>query len=48
MTEIAISLGIWAFGLLIFTLFMRIAVPIQRGDFIHSKYGKTTRPSTNG
>ena len=41
-TEIAISLGIWAFGLLIFTLFMRIAVPIQRGDFIHSKYGKTT------
>ncbi len=43
-TEIAISLGIWAFGLLIFTLFMRIAVPIQRGDFIHSKYGKATVP----
>ncbi len=39
-TEVAISLGIWAFGLLIFTLFMRIAVPIQRGDFIHSKYEK--------
>jgi len=38
--EIAISLGIWAFGLLIFTLFMRIAIPIQRGDFVHSKYGK--------
>ncbi len=37
-TEIAVSLGILAFGLLIFTLFMRIAVPIQRGDFIHSKY----------
>ncbi len=37
-TEIAVSLGIWAFGLLIFTLFMRIAIPIQRGDFIHSKY----------
>lgn len=40
MTEAMISLGIWAFGLLIFTLFMRIAVPIQRGDYIHSKYGK--------
>lgn len=38
--EIAISLGIWAFGLFIFTMFMRIAVPIQREDFIHSKYGK--------
>ena len=37
-TEIAVSLGIWAFGLLIFTLFMRIAIPIQRGDFRHSKY----------
>jgi molybdopterin-containing oxidoreductase family membrane subunit len=38
--EIAISLGIWAFGLFIFTLFMRIAIPIQRGDFIHSKYDR--------
>ncbi|MHB8772172.1 MAG: sulfate reduction electron transfer complex DsrMKJOP subunit DsrP [Syntrophales bacterium] len=43
-TEIAISLGIWACGLLIFTLFMRIAVPIQRGDFVHSKYGKPALP----
>ena len=39
--EIAISLGIWAFGLFIFTLFMRIAIPIQRGDFVHSKYGES-------
>ncbi|MBI4632552.1 MAG: polysulfide reductase NrfD [Deltaproteobacteria bacterium] len=37
-TEAAISLGIWAAGLLIFTLFMRVAIPIQRGDFMHSKY----------
>ena len=36
--EIAISLGIWASGLFIFTMFMRIAVPILRGDFVHSKY----------
>ena len=28
-TEIMVSLGIWAFGLLIFTLFMRIAIPIE-------------------
>jgi hypothetical protein len=21
---------------------MRIAIPIQRGDFVHSKYGKAT------
>ena len=38
--EIAISLGIWASGLFIFTMFMRIAVPILRGDFVHSKYDK--------
>jgi Ni/Fe-hydrogenase subunit HybB-like protein len=38
--EVAISLGIWAFGLFIFTMFMRIAIPIQRGDFVHSKYGR--------
>ena len=43
-TEIAISVGIWAIGLLIFTLFMRIAIPIQRGDFIHSKYGREALP----
>jgi len=42
MTEFFVSLGIWAFGLLIFTFFMRIAIPIQRGDFIHSKYAKAT------
>jgi Ni/Fe-hydrogenase subunit HybB-like protein len=41
-TEFFVSLGIWAFGLLIFTFFMRIAIPIQRGDFIHSKYAKAT------
>jgi Ni/Fe-hydrogenase subunit HybB-like protein len=45
-TELAISLGIWACGLLVFTLFMKVAIPIVRGDFIHSKYAKvdTVRP----
>jgi Ni/Fe-hydrogenase subunit HybB-like protein len=38
--ELAISLGVWATGLLVFTLFMKVAIPIVRGDFIHSKYAK--------
>jgi molybdopterin-containing oxidoreductase family membrane subunit len=38
--ELAISLGVWATGLLVFTLFMKVAIPIVRGDFIHSKYVK--------
>jgi molybdopterin-containing oxidoreductase family membrane subunit len=42
-TEVAISLGIWATGLLIFTLFMRVAIPIERGDFMHSKYDEQGR-----
>jgi Ni/Fe-hydrogenase subunit HybB-like protein len=37
-TEVTISLGIWAAGLFVFTMFMRVAIPIERGDFIHSKY----------
>jgi Ni/Fe-hydrogenase subunit HybB-like protein len=39
-TELAISLGVWATGLLVFTLFMKVAIPIVRGDFVHSKYAK--------
>lgn len=31
--EILVSLGIWATGLLIFTMLLRIAVPIMNGDF---------------
>ena len=38
--ELAISLGVWACGLLVFTFFMKVAIPIVRGDFIHSKYTK--------
>jgi len=38
--ELAISLGVWACGLLVFTLFMKVAIPIVRGDFVHSKYAK--------
>jgi Ni/Fe-hydrogenase subunit HybB-like protein len=40
LAELAISLGVWACGLLVFTLFMKVAIPIVRGDFVHSKYAK--------
>ena len=45
-TEIAVSLGIWALGLLIFTLFMRVAIPIETENFFHSKQ-KTQKSSNN-
>ena len=32
--EMFVSLGVWAAGLLIFTLFMKVAIPIERGDFV--------------
>jgi molybdopterin-containing oxidoreductase family membrane subunit len=38
--ELIVSFGIWATGLLIFTLLMKVAIPITRGEFSHSKYEK--------
>jgi len=32
-TEMLVAIGIWATGLLVFTLLLRIAVPIMNGDF---------------
>ena len=32
-TEMLVTIGIWATGLLVFTLLLRIAVPIMNGDF---------------
>ncbi len=32
-TEVVISVGIWALGLLIFTWMLRIAIPIMTGAF---------------
>src|SRR5512140_286683 len=37
--EMLVTIGIWATGLLVFTLLMRIAVPIMNGDFHVSKDG---------
>jgi len=38
--ELMVSFGIWALGLLIFTLLMKVAIPIETGEFSHSKYQK--------
>jgi hypothetical protein len=33
-----VSFGIWATGLLIFTLLMKVAIPIEAGEFSHISY----------
>jgi molybdopterin-containing oxidoreductase family membrane subunit len=40
--ELMVSFGIWAVGFLIFTLLMKVAIPIVNGEFRHSKYDKQT------
>jgi molybdopterin-containing oxidoreductase family membrane subunit len=40
LTELFVSFGIWATGFLIFTLLMKVAIPIAGGEFSHSKYEK--------
>jgi len=42
--ELMVSFGIWATGLLIFTLFMKVALPIEAGVFSHTEYQKETAP----
>jgi molybdopterin-containing oxidoreductase family membrane subunit len=36
--ELMVSFGIWALGLLIFTLLMKVAIPIETGKFTHTEY----------
>lgn len=36
--ELMVSFGIWATGLLMFTLLMKVAIPIVTGKFTHSEY----------
>jgi Ni/Fe-hydrogenase subunit HybB-like protein len=36
--ELIVSFGIWAAGLLIFTLLMKVAIPIETGAFNHVSY----------
>jgi molybdopterin-containing oxidoreductase family membrane subunit len=43
--ELMVSLGIWATGLLMFTLLMKVAIPIETGKFSHGEYVEgTLRP----
>jgi hypothetical protein len=35
-----VSFGIWALGLLVFTLLMKVAIPITTEKFSYSKYEK--------
>lgn len=38
--EVLVCLGIWAFGLLLYTIFVRISVPVLAGDLTYAKrYG---------
>lgn len=38
--ELMVSFGIWALGLLIFTLLMKVAIPIATGEFSHVTYAE--------
>jgi len=38
--ELMVSFGIWALGLLVFTLLMKVAIPIETGKFTHTDYEK--------
>ena len=42
MLELMVSFGIWALGLLIFTLLMKVAIPITTGEFSHVVYVEKT------
>ncbi len=45
--EILICLGIWAFGLMLYTIAVRISVPVLAGEVTYAKtYGTTGDPAT--
>jgi molybdopterin-containing oxidoreductase family membrane subunit len=35
--EILVCLGIWAFGLLMYTIFVRVSVPVLAGEVTHER-----------
>ena len=43
--EFMVAFGIWATGFLIFTLLLKVAIPIITGKFRYSKFEKGTTPS---
>ncbi len=46
--ELLVSFGIWAVGLLIFTLLMKVALPIETGEFNHLGYADRTVGAKKG
>jgi molybdopterin-containing oxidoreductase family membrane subunit len=46
--ELLVSFGIWAVGLLIFTLLMKVAIPIETGEFNHLGYADRTSGAAKG
>ena len=40
--EIMICLGIWAFGLLVYTIFVRVSVPVLAGQVTYEKRMRRT------
>jgi molybdopterin-containing oxidoreductase family membrane subunit len=43
--EIMVCLGIWAFGLLLYTIFVRVSVPVLAGDLCHARqHGASASP----
>jgi molybdopterin-containing oxidoreductase family membrane subunit len=44
--ELMVSFGIWALGLLVFTLLMKVAIPIETGEFTHTEFQKELMAST--
>ncbi len=40
LVELMVSFGIWATGFFIFTLLMKVALPIETGQFSHTEYEK--------
>jgi len=47
--EILVCLGIWAAGLLLYTIFVRISVPVLAGELTYEKvYRRRAEPDLNG
>jgi Ni/Fe-hydrogenase subunit HybB-like protein len=45
-TELRVSLGIWALGLLILTVILKIIIPIETGEFTKGSQGASAEPVT--
>ncbi|RMG58313.1 MAG: polysulfide reductase [Deltaproteobacteria bacterium] len=43
-TELLVSLGVWALGLLVYTLLLKVAIPIQTGEFRVDKVARREVP----